>query len=96
MRFSDAIEAGAAKLNSPGPDFRPHQLTPNLWAAPDVLLAAQIGLLGRMPTTEETRTFYYDNPWAPFSSDMEMWCRMAIFHEYKWNDVIKKLREYNA
>lgn len=95
MKFSDAIEAGARLLNTSGPDFKPYMRNGGFFPY-DVLVAAQAGLLGRLPTAEETREFYWDNPWAPFGSQLELWCRLTIFHDYRWADVIKKLRGHGA
>lgn len=86
MKLSDAIEAGARLLNTPGPS---HLV--------DCYVAAQAGLAQRTPSPEEQCAFYWDNPWgiAPFS-ELELWLRLTVTQGYRWAEVLNKLRSYDA
>ena len=86
MKLSDAIQAGAGMLQTPGPS---HVL--------DCWTAAQAGLLGRWPSPAETCPFYWENPWgiAP-GSDLEYWLRLTVTAKYHWSDIIKRLRRFGV
>lgn len=94
MQLSDAIAAGARVLKTVGPTY---QLVPvgGVEIPGDIPTAAQIGVLGRVPTLAEIRAFYFMNEFGMvFETDLEYWSRMAVIHKYKWSDVINKLKEY--
>lgn len=106
MKLSDAIEAGAGVLKTMGPS---HVISPvfvgldvvggppRTMAVNDVLSAAQLGLLGRVPTQEEYLAFYWSNPWgATHNTPLLMWMRLTESHHYRWADVINELRAYGA
>jgi hypothetical protein len=87
VKLSEAIALGAAVLKTNGPEH-PHK---------DVLTAAQIGLLGRLPTQAEFNLFYWSNPWnLVHGTDLEHWARLTVTHRYRWADVINKLKSYGA
>jgi len=85
MKLSEAIQAGATLLKTTGPHF----------TKGDCLTAAQAGLLGRLPTEQESNDFYWQNQFnATAFTDLEYWMRMAVIFKYRWADVITKLRRY--
>ena len=106
MKLSDAIEAGATILKTTGPSYviSPVFIGPDVVGGPlrmmvvnDVLSAAQLGLLGRVPAQEEYLAFYWDNQWgATHNTPLLNWMRAAEAHRYRWADVIGKLRGYGA
>jgi hypothetical protein len=100
LKLSDAIQAGAAILKTPGPAF---VLRNNLTAidgisqCEDALTCAQIGILGRRPSIKEHCQFYWDNRWKIVpGSDLELWLRLTAIHHYRWAEVLARLREYGA
>lgn len=100
MKLSDAIQAGAAVLKTPGPTFMLRGgvvAVDGISQCEDALTGAQCGVLGRRPNIKEHCQFYWDNPWriTP-GSDLELWLRMTAIHCYRWADVIAKLRGYGA
>jgi len=100
LKLSDAIQAGAGLFKTNGPSFLLHGgvvAIDGISQCNDALTAAQCGLLGRRPTIREHCQFYWDNPWKIVpGSDLEIWLRMTAIHEYRWADVVGKLRGYGA
>ena len=107
MKLSDAIARGAGILRTTGPGqplgpvfVGPSVIgssTPRDTIVNDALTAAQIGLLGRLPTNEEYLAFYWANPWgATHSTQLGYWLRLTESHKYRWADVINKLKAYGA
>lgn len=93
MKLSDAIERGATALRTTGPSCSPVFIAPGQMMLNDVLTAAQLGLLGHVPEQDEHCAFYYENPWgAVFKTNLEYWMRLVEVHNYRWCDVISKLR----
>lgn len=81
MKLSEAILAGATILKTKGPTW-----DKNWWNA----AALGLGL-------EDSTRLYWDNPWGIVpGSDLEMWLRGTVREGYRWGQVIRKLREYNA
>lgn len=99
MKLSDAVLSGATVLGTQGPNgqLSPVFTTTGGRGMNDVLSAAQIGLIGRIPDGEEYRAFYWSNPWgATHGTPLCNWMRLCEAHKYRWADVINKLRGYGA
>ena len=101
MKLSEAIAAGAALLrtNGPGQPYGPVFVGDECEArvVNDALTAAQLGLLGRVPTAAEYLAFYWANPWgATHGTPLGDWLRLTEAHRYRWADVISKLQSYGA
>ena len=100
MKLSDAIQAGAAVLKTNGPTFALQGgvvAVGGISQCQDALTCAQIGIIGRRPAIKEHCQFYWVNPWnIKPGSDLELWLRMTAIHQYRWADVIAKLRGYGA
>jgi hypothetical protein len=86
VKLSDAIEAGARLLGTPGPLH-----------VVDCWTAAEAGLSGVVPDTAPVNTLYWENPWGirP-GSDLEHWLRLTVTFRYRWSDVLRRLRGYGA
>lgn len=97
MKLSDAIVAGATVLKTEGPSHEIYRASTGAVYCLDVLTAAQIGLLGRIPNEAEYLMFYWSNQWgATHGTPLMAWMRMTEAHSYRWATVIKQLKSYGA